>query len=126
MADEPPQEHKPRNWLTLSVLGAAGGIALYVFTIGNEIGGMRQKLDNNELRITALETHGSGPVQTAAAKVDAVIARADRILTELLAMQQRIADIQATQQAQAGAIARLQQDMTTRRQLPDPPTNGER
>ena len=124
MADEPPQEHKPRNWLTLSVLGAASGVALYVFTIGNEIGGMRQKLDNNELRITALETHGSGPVQTAAAKVDAVIARADRILTELLAMQQRIADIQATQQAQAVTIARLQQDMAAR--SPSTPTNGER
>jgi|SRR5580765_1351127 len=124
--EQPPPEHRPRNWLTLSVLGTAAGIGVYVFTIGSQIGAMRHQLDNNDIRITALETHGSGPVQTAAAKVDAVIARADRILTELLAMQQRIADIQATQQAQAGAIARLQQDMTTRRPLPDPTPNGER
>ena len=124
--EQPPPEHRPRNWLTLGVLGAAGGVAVYVFTIGSEIGTMKQQTASQEIRITALETHGSGPVQTANAKVDAVIARADRILTELLNMQQRIADIQATQQAQAVAIARLQQDMTTRRQLPDPPTNGER
>src|SRR4249920_3340751 len=108
MADEPP---KRLNWITLSVAGAAVSVALYVFTIGSEIGTMRQQNLGHELRITALETHGSGPVQTANAKVDAVITRADRILEGLLQMQQKMADLSATQQTQGVLLARLQQDL---------------
>jgi Tfp pilus assembly protein PilN len=108
MADEPP---KRPTWLTLSVAGAAASIVIYVFLIGSEIGTMRQQTANQEIRIVALETHGSGPVQSNAAKVDAVIARADRILTELLAMQQRFADLQATQQSQGVMLQRLQEDV---------------
>jgi hypothetical protein len=108
MADEPP---KRLNWITLSVAGAAVSVGLYVFTIGSEIGTMRQQSISHDLRITALETHGSGPVQTANAKVDAVISRADRILEGLLQMQQKMADLQATQQTQGVLLARLQQDL---------------
>jgi hypothetical protein len=113
MADDSPQESKPRNWLTLGALGTAAGIALYVFTIGNEIGTMRQQTAAHELRLNALEEHGSGPVQTNAAKVEALNDRVNRILTEGLLMQQRIAD-------QGAIIARLQQDIAARR--PPPPT----
>jgi hypothetical protein len=115
MADEEPPRRP--NWLTISVLGTAAGIAVYVFTIGNEIGTMRQQTLSQELRINALEEHGSGPVQTNAAKVEALADRVNRILTEGLAMQQRIAD-------QGAEIARLQQDMAAIRR--PPPTNGER
>jgi hypothetical protein len=73
---------------------------------------MRQQTANHDFRITALETHGSGPVQTAAAKVEALTGRADRILTELLAMQQRISELQATQQSQGVMLQRLQEDLT--------------
>jgi hypothetical protein len=99
------------SWLTLSVIGVAVSIGLYVFVIGSEIGTMRQQAVGHELRIAALETHGSGPVQSANAKVDAVIARADRILEGLLQMQQKMADLSATQQTQGVLLARLQQDL---------------
>jgi hypothetical protein len=111
MAEEPPKPTARPSWLTIGVIGAAASIAVYVFVIGSEIGTMRQQTANHDFRITALETHGSGPVQTAAAKVDAVIARADRILTEMLAMQQRMADLQATQQSQGVMLQRLQEDV---------------
>jgi hypothetical protein len=114
MADEPPKEPKARNWLTMSVLGAAAGVAVYVFTIGSEIGAMRHKLDTHDIRIDALETRGSGPVQATAEKVNGLTSRADRILTELLAMQQRIADLQATQQSQGVVLERMQRDMAPR------------
>lgn len=109
MADDPPSR-RPR-WLTIGVVGGAASIALYVFLIGSEIGTMRQQGANHELRIVALETHGSGPVQSNAAKVDAVIARADRILEGLLTMQQKMADLQATQQMQGVVLNRLQEDV---------------
>jgi hypothetical protein len=108
MEEQPP---KRPSWLTIGVLGAAVSVGVYVFVIGSEIGTMRQQTSGHELRITALETHGSGPVQTAAAKVEALTNRADRILTELLAMQQRIADLQATQQSQGVVLNRLQEDV---------------
>jgi len=108
-----PERTRP-NWITLSVLGVAASIGLYVFTIGSELGAMRQKLDTDEFRITALEQHGSGPVQTAAARVEAVAQRADRILTELLLMQQRISELAATQQTQGVILNRMQQDMQGR------------
>ena len=114
MADEPPKEPKQRNWLTMSVLGAAAGVAVYVFTIGSEIGAMRHKIDTHDIRIDALETRGSGPVQATAEKVNGLTSRADRILTELLAMQQRIADLQATQQSQSVVLERMQRDMAPR------------
>lgn len=91
--------------------GAALSIALYVFLIGSEIGTMRQQGTNHELRIVALETHGSGPVQTAAAKVDAVTQRADRILEGLLTLQTKMSDLQATQQTQGVILQRLQEDV---------------
>jgi hypothetical protein len=110
MADESPP---PRSkWLTLGVAGAAVSVVAYVFVIGSEIGTMRTQSANHDFRITALETHGSGPVQTAAAKVDAVTARADRILTELLAMQKQIAELQAGQQSNALVLQRLQEDVS--------------
>jgi hypothetical protein len=111
---EEPAPRRP-NWLTIGVLGGAASIVAYVFTIGNDIGTMRQQTANQEMRINALEEHGSGPVQTNAAKVEAVADRADRLLTELLAMQQRIADLNATQRAQGVVLNRLQQDMATLR-----------
>ena len=103
--------HKRPSWLTLGVLGAAGAVGVYVFVIGAEIGTMKQKVAANELRITALETHGSGPVQTTAAKVEGLTSRADRILEGLLGMQQRMADLQATQQSQGVILQRLQEDV---------------
>jgi len=105
------QAPKRPSWLTIGVLGAAASIAIYVFIIGAEIGTMRQQTANQELRITALETHGSGPVQANAEKLAGLTARAERMLTELLAMQQRIADLQATQQSQGVMLGRLQEDM---------------
>jgi hypothetical protein len=108
VAEEQP---KRPSWLTIGVLGAAVSVGLYVFIIGAEIGTMRQQAVTHELRLTALETHGSGPVQTANAKVDAVIARADRILEGLLQMQQKMADLSATQQTQGVLLTRLQQDL---------------
>jgi hypothetical protein len=108
VAEDPP---KRPSWLTIGVLGAAVSVGLYVFIIGAEIGTMRQQAVSHELRIAALETHGSGPVQTANAKVDAVIARADRILEGLLQMQQKMADLSATQQTQGVLLTRLQQDL---------------
>jgi hypothetical protein len=108
MADEPP---KRPSWITLSVVGAVVSIGIYVFTIGSEIGSMKQQTANQEIRISALETHGSGPVQSNAAKVDSVIARADRILEGLLQMQQKMADLSAVQQTQGVLLARLQQDL---------------
>jgi hypothetical protein len=107
-SEEPP---KRLNWITLSVAGAIISVGLYVFTIGSEIGTMRQQTANQELRIAALEQHGSGPVQANAAKVDAVASRADRILTELLNMQVRMSEVMATQQSQGVMLARLQQDL---------------
>jgi peptidoglycan hydrolase CwlO-like protein len=114
MADEQPPPKRP-TWLTLSVAGAAVSVIIYVFVIGSEIGTMRQQTTGHELRITALETHGSGPVQSAAAKVDAVTARADRILTELLAMQKQIAELQSGQQSNALVLQRLQEDVAKER-----------
>jgi hypothetical protein len=111
MDEQPPR--RP-NWLTLGVLGAAASVAAYVFAIGNDLGTMRQQTANQEMRISALEVHGSGPVQTAAAKVEALTARADRILTELLAMQQRVAELQAGQQRQGVLLDRLQSDLGKR------------
>jgi hypothetical protein len=108
--DEQPPPKRP-SWLTLTVAGAALSVVLYVFTIGSEIGTMRQQTANQEIRIVALETHGSGPVQTAAARVEALTARADRILTELLNMQQKISDLAATQQGQTVMLNRLQEDV---------------
>jgi hypothetical protein len=116
MVEEPePDKHKRPNWLTFSVVGVLASVAIYVYTIGAEIGSMKQQTANQEFRINALETHGSGPVQANAAKVDAVIQRSDRILTELLNMQQRISDITATQQRQGAVLDRLQQDLNTRK-----------
>jgi hypothetical protein len=40
-----------------------------------------------------------------------VIARADRILEGLLTMQQKMADLQATQQTQGVVLQRLQEDV---------------
>jgi hypothetical protein len=108
MEEQPP---KRPSWLTLSVLGAAAAVGVYVFVIGSEIGTMRQQILSQELRITALETHGSGPVQTTAARVESMNARQERQLTELLAMQQRIADLQAAQQSQGVTLQHLQEDM---------------
>jgi len=109
MVEEPPQAQSRRpTWLTIGAAGAALSAVLYVFTIGNEIGTMRQQTLNQELRINALEEHGSGPVQTNAAKVEAVADRVDRLLTGYLALQQRVADLQA-------AVARLQQDADARK-----------
>jgi hypothetical protein len=108
MAEEAP---KRPSWLTIGVLGGAVSVGIYVFIIGAEIGTMRQQSVNHELRIVALETHGSGPVQSNAAKVDSVIARADRILEGLLQMQQKMADLSAVQQTQGVLLARLQQDL---------------
>jgi hypothetical protein len=107
-------EEKPKRptWLTLSVLGVVASVGLYVFVIGAEIGTMRQQMVSNEFRITALETHGSGPVQTAAAKVEALTNRADRILEGLLTLQQKMSDLQATQQTQGVILNRLQEDVT--------------
>jgi hypothetical protein len=123
--EQPPPEHKPRNWLTLSVLGTAAGIGVYVFTIGSQIGAMRHQLDTHDIRIDALETRGSGPVQATAEKVNGLTSRADRILTELLSMQQRVADLQATQQMQGAVLNRLQQDVAAGRTNP-PTTNGDK
>jgi len=117
MVEEPPQETRRPKWLTIGVIGGAASIAAYVFTIGNDIGTMRQQTANQELRINALEEHGSGPVQTNAAKVEAVADRVDRLLTGYLALQQRVADLQAT-------VARLQQDIDAHR--PPPTSNGGR
>lgn len=108
--DELPPPKRP-TWLTISVAGAALSVVGYVFLVGSEIGTMRQQASNHEIRIVALETHGSGPVQSNAAKVDAVIARADRILEGLLTMQQKMADLQATQQTQGVVLQRLQEDV---------------
>jgi len=107
--------HKRPSWLTLGVLGAAGAVGVYVFVIGAEIGTMKQKVAANELRIGALETHGSGPVQTTAARVEGLTSRADRILEGLLGMQQRMADLQATQQSQGVILQRLQEDVAKER-----------
>jgi len=115
MVEEPPKPIARPSWLTIGVLGAALSVAVYVFVIGSEIGTMRQQTTGHELRITALETHGSGPVQSAAAKVDAVTARADRILTELLAMQKQIAELQSGQQSNALVLQRLQEDVAKER-----------
>ena len=117
MDPAPEDKHKRPSWVTLSVAGVIISVGLYVFTIGNEIGTMRQQGVSHELRIVALETHGSGPVQTAAAKVEAVTARADRILEGLLTLQQKMSDLQATQQSQGVILHRLQQDLD-RKQLP--------
>jgi len=119
MADEGPSK-RPR-WLTISALGAVAGVGLYVFTIGSEIGAMRHKVDTLDIRIDALETRGSGPVQSTAARVDSLTARADRILTELLAMQQRLADLAAAQQSQGVVLNRLQQDLAARPAQDKPP-----
>jgi hypothetical protein len=99
------------SWLTLSVIGAAVSVGLYVFVIGSEIGQMRQQGVSHELRIAALESHGSGPVQSTAAKLETLTSRTDRILTELLSMQQKISDLSATQQGQGIMLTRLQQDL---------------
>ena len=106
------------SWLTLSVLGAVASIGLYLFTIGRELGSMRQQTANHEFRINALETHGSGPVQTNVARVEALTARADRILTELLAMQQRISDLVAAQQRQGAILDHLKQDLAPQSRMP--------
>jgi hypothetical protein len=107
------------NWLTISAAGVVVSVGLYVYTIGSEIGAMRQMTANQEFRITALEQHGSGPVQANAAKVDAVIQRSDRILTELLNMQQRISDLTSTQQRQGAVLDRVQQDLSAQSRAPD-------
>jgi hypothetical protein len=90
------------------------GVGVYVYTIGSEIGAMRQQTANQEFRINALEEHGSGPVQANAAKVEALTARADRILTELLNMQQRMSEVIANQQSNNVVLQRLQQDFNDR------------
>ena len=115
MADEPPKSTARPSWLTIGVLGAAASIAVYVFVIGAEIGTMKQKVASNELRITALEVHGSGPVQATAEKVNAVTQRADRILTEVLLMQKLVSDLAANQQAQGVVLNRLQEDVAKER-----------
>jgi hypothetical protein len=108
MEEQPP---KRPSWITLGVAGAALSIALYVFLIGSEIGTMRQQGANHEIRIVALETHGSGPVQTTAAKVEGLTSRADRILEGLLTLQQQMGDLKATQQTQGVILNRLQEDV---------------
>jgi cell division protein FtsL len=117
MVEEPPS--KRPNWLTLSVVGVLASVAIYVYTIGAEIGSMKQQVSNQEFRISALETHGSGPVQANAAKVDALNDRADRILTALLDMQKQISELAATQQSQGVVLNRLQQDLNAQSRAPD-------
>lgn len=116
MADE-GAPRRP-SWLTIGVLAGAASVGVYVFAIGSQIGGMRHQLESHDLRLDALETHGSGPVQATAAKVEAVVTRADRILTEVLLMQQRVSDLQAVQGRQGAILDRLQGDAAGR---PKPP-----
>jgi cell division protein FtsL len=119
MSSSKPDEGKHRpNWLTLSVVGVLASVAIYVYTIGAEIGSMKQQVSNQEFRISALETHGSGPVQANAAKVDAVGARADRILTELLSMQQRLTELAITQQRHGTVLDHLQQELNAQSRKP--------
>jgi hypothetical protein len=108
MADEPT---KRPSWLTISVLGAIGGVGVYVFTFGSQIGAMRHQIETHDIRLDALETRGSGPVQATAEKVAGLTARADKILDGLLTLQQKMADLQATQQSQGVVLQRLQEDV---------------
>jgi hypothetical protein len=108
MEEQPP---KRPSWLTIGVLATAASVGVYVFTIGSDLGTMKHKLESHDLRLDAMETRGSGPVQATAEKVNGLTARADKILDGLLTLQQRMADLQSTQQSQGVMLQRLQEDV---------------
>jgi hypothetical protein len=109
MVDEPT---KRPSWLTIGVIGAVASVGVYVFTFGSQIGAMRHQIETHDIRLDALETRGSGPVQATAEKVAGLTARADKILDGLLMLQQKMADLQATQQSQGVVLQRLQEDVS--------------
>ncbi len=99
------------TWLTFGLSASAAAvlisIVVYAVSVGHDIGAMRQQVALNGMRIDALEQKGSGPVQQSAERLAQVQARVDRILTELLSMQQHISEL-ATQQARQGTLLEQQ------------------
>ena len=104
------QPHSP--WLTwIPAILAALSVVTYAVVIALEIGSMRGQIALTASRITALEERGSGPVQQSAERVTQIQTRVDRILTELLDMQKRLASIAASQARDEEKMDRLREDM---------------